>query len=271
MPHFFYIFILILVSAGAIYPQINPGARQIALANSDAAIDGDVFSAFNNPACLPGVLDSELGIFYSPSPFGLKELANAAMAYAGPLPAGTVSLGVSTFGFSLYRKNNFVMAFAIKITDVSVGLSLNLHNLTIRNYGSDNSLAISPGILISLIRELNWGFSVQNILNASLGSEKGQIPRVISSGFSYRPYRTILLNAAVEKVTGDPISIRAGVEYDIIKYLSLRAGVSTEPDRFSAGIGINYSFLKFDYAVFTHQDLGLTHQIGAVLSLSAKD
>ncbi|MGE5352802.1 MAG: hypothetical protein ACM3P0_12015 [Acidobacteriota bacterium] len=241
------------------------------MANSDAAIEGDVFSAFNNPASLAGVTGRELGVFYSPSPFGLKELSNAAMAYSEPLPIGPVSLGLSTFGFSLYRKNNFVVALAMRISDISLGLSLNLHNLTIRNYGSDNSLAVSPGILISLIRELNWGFSVQNIFNASIGSENGQIPRVLSSGFSYRPYRTIMLNAAVEKVTGAPFSIRAGVEYDLIRYLALRAGISNEPDRFSAGIGINYSFMKFDYAVFTHQDLGLTHQIGVVLSLSAKD
>lgn len=271
MSHFFYIFIIGLVSAGFIFPQMNPGARQIALSNSDAAIDADVFSAFNNPACLSGVTDRELGAFYSPSPFGLKELSNAAAAYTEPLPIGTLSAGVSTFGFSLYRKNNFVLAYAVKVPGMSLGLCLNLHNLTIRNYGSDNSLVLNPGILIPLIRELNWGFSVQNILNASIGQESGQIPRVIFSGFSYKPYRTIMLNAAVEKVTGSPLSVRAGIEYDIIKYISLRVGISTEPDRFSAGAGINYSFLKFDYAVFTHQDLGLTHQIGTVLSFSAND
>ncbi|MCU7494329.1 MAG: hypothetical protein HF314_04330 [Ignavibacteria bacterium] len=250
---------------------MNPGARQIALSNSDAALRGDVFSAFNNPAGLSGLRDRELGVFYSPSPFGLKELSNAAAAYTEPLPLGTLSLGASTFGFSLYRKNNFLLAYALEILDFSLGLSLNLHNLTIKNYGSANSLTLNPGILIPILRELSWGLSVQNILNASIGKESGQIPRVVFTGFSYQPHRTVILNAAIEKSSGSPVSFRTGIEYAIIKYFSLRIGLSTEPDRFSAGAGINYSFLKFDYAVFTHQDLGLTHQIGTVLSFNAND
>ncbi|HEX2865619.1 MAG TPA: hypothetical protein VHO03_01180 [Ignavibacteriales bacterium] len=250
---------------------MNPGARQIAMSNSDAALQGDVFSSFNNPAGLAGSMDRELGIFYSPSPFGLTELSNAAAAYTEPTAFGTLSLGVSTFGFSLYRKNNFAAAFALRISEVSLGLSLNLHNLTIHNYGSANSLVINPGILLSFLRELDWGLSIENILNASFGKTSDQIPRILSSGFSYKPHRTIMLLAAVEKAAGSPLSFRTGIEYYIIKYISLRIGLATEPDRFSAGAGINYSFLKFDYAVFTHQDLGLTHQIGTVVNFGSNE
>ncbi len=37
------------------------------------------------------------------------------------------------------------------------------------------------------------------------------------------------------------------------------------PSSFSAGIGINYSIFEVDYAVFNHQDLGYTHQIGITI------
>lgn len=271
MPHTFYIIIAIIVSSVIACPQMNPGARQIALSNSDAALMGDVFSGFNNAAGLSGAAQRELGAFYSPSPFGLKELSNAAVAYMEPLSFGTLSCGVSTYGFSLYRKNNFIISYAGTLPGFSLGLSLNLHNLTIRNYGSGNSLTINSGIIVSLLKELDWGFSVQNLLHTSIGNEEGQLPQSFISGISFRPSNDIMLNAAVEKVRDYPASFRTGIEYDIIKYISLRIGLSTEPDRFSAGAGINYSFLKFDYAVFTHQDLGLTHQIGTVLSLGSKE
>src|SRR5664279_2159419 len=96
--HFLIIVSIIPVSLG----QMNPGAKQIAMANSDVALSDDVFSLFNNPAGLAQLNWRELGLYYSPAPFGLKELANGYIAYTEPLGFGSVGIGAMTYGCLLY-------------------------------------------------------------------------------------------------------------------------------------------------------------------------
>ena len=74
------------------------------------------------------------------------------------------------------------------------------------------------------------------------------------------------MNFAVEKDIKYKPSFQFGINYDIIEYLSLRIGFSNEPSKYSAGLGINYSMFSLDYAMFTHNDLGLTHQAGIIIS-----
>jgi hypothetical protein len=98
---------LISVSLG----QMNPGAKQIAMANSDVALSDDVFSLFNNPAGLAQIGWRELGLYYSPSPFGLKELANGYIAYSEPLGFGSAGIGAMSYGFDLYRESRLLLSF----------------------------------------------------------------------------------------------------------------------------------------------------------------
>ena len=72
----------------------------------------------------------------------------------------------------------------------------------------------------------------------------------------------ILIN---QKEVENNASLRVGIDYEIIKYLNIRIGAMNEPSSFSAGIGINYSIFEIDYALFNHQDLGFTHQLGVTL------
>ena len=89
----------------SIIAQTNPGARQIALAHSDVALSDDVFALFNNPAGLAQLKNREIGFFYSPSPFGISELANGYLAYIEPIEIANISFGAMTYGYNLYKEN----------------------------------------------------------------------------------------------------------------------------------------------------------------------
>ena len=89
---------------------------------------------------------------------------------------------------------------------------------------------------------------------------------IFNSGLNYDILSNVNINAAIEKDIRYPFSFKFGIEYDIIKYLALRTGFSTDPSEYSAGIGINYSIFSLDYAVFNHNVLGLTHQAGIIIS-----
>jgi hypothetical protein len=249
--------------------QQNGGAKQISLSNSDVALSNDVFSIFNNPAGLAQMNWREAGVFYSPAPFGFTELANGFIAYNEPFSFGSVGIGAMTYGFDLYKETKFIASFAYNYKSKFLGgIALNAHNLSIQNYGTDIALYINAGGLAYLTEELRIGFSIWNLNRATFGIEEDQIPVIFNSGVSYDIFSDLRITGAIEKDIRYAASLLFGFDYDIIKYFSLRTGFSTEPSKFSAGIGINYSIFSFDYALFNHNDLGLTHQAGIIISFS---
>jgi len=259
-------FVPILLIANS-YAQFNPGAKQISLSNSDVALSNDVFAVFNNPAGLSQFNWREIGIYYSPAPFGLSELSNGYVAYAEPFSFGTVALGGMTYGFELYRESKITLGYSYNYENkFFAGLAVNYHTFTIQHYGNTSAFYLNLGGLAYITHQLRWGFAITNINRASIGNEDDQIPIIFSTGFSYDLIKTLTINLAVEKDIRYKPSVQFGLDYNIIEYLALRVGFQNEPARYAAGIGINYSIISLDYAVFTHQDLGLTHQAGLIIS-----
>ncbi len=262
----FILFCVIIVSINC-FAQNNPGAKQIAMSNSDAALSNDIFALFNNPAGLAQMNWREVGIYYSPAPFGFSELANGYIAYNEPLSFGSLSIGGMNYGFDLYKENKIVIGYSYNyLNKFFVGAAFNYHTVSIQNYGNDAAIYFNLGGLIYLDENFRWGFAFNNINRATFGNEQDQIPTILTSGLSYDLINNFSLNLAVEKELKFQPSVRFGIEYDIIKYLTIRTGFSNEPSRYSAGIGINYSNVSLDYAFYTHQDLGLTHQAGVIFS-----
>ena len=266
--HFILLFLLVIVSFfSSSFSQLNPGAKQISLSNSDVALSNDVFSVFNNPAGLAQILWREAGIYYSPAPFGFTELANGFAAYNEPFSFGSIGIGAMTYGFDLYRETKLLAAFSYNYTNKFFGgIAININNLSIDKYGSDIAFYLNAGGLAYLTDELRTGFSIHNLNRATFGNEEDQIPMVFNLGFSYDLLAELRINTALEKDIRYNASLLFGIDYDIIKYLSLRTGFSTDPSKYSAGIGINYSIFSLDYALFNNNDLGLTHQAGIIIS-----
>lgn len=266
---FIYTIIIICLLTLSAYSQYNPGAKQISLSNSDVALSNDVFSLFNNPAGLAQMNWREVGVYYSPAPFGLSELANGFVAYHEPTQIGSFAIGGMSYGFELYRESKLSLGYSYNyLNKFFAGITINYQTVSIQNYGNDGAIFLNLGGLAYVSNILRLGFAIQNINRASFGNEDDQIPVIINTGFSYDVVDELTLNFAVEKDIKYKASFQFGINYDIIEYLSLRTGFSNEPSKFSAGIGINYSMFSLDYALFTHNDLGLTHQAGVIVSFN---
>jgi len=249
------------------YSQYNPGAKQISLSNSDVALSNDVFSIFNNPAGLAQMNWREVGVYYSPAPFGLSELANGFVAYHEPTSIGSFAISGMSYGFDLYRESKFSLGYSYNyLNKFFAGVTINYQTVSIQNYGNDGALFFNIGGLAYVSSVFRLGFSIQNINRASFGDDDDQIPMIFNTGLSYDVADELTLNFAVEKDIKYKASFQFGINYDIIEYLSLRTGFSNEPSKYSAGIGINYSMFSLDYAMYTHNDLGLTHQAGIIIS-----
>ena len=263
----FYTIIIICAISLSAYSQYNPGAKQISLSNSDVALSNDVFSLFNNASGLSQMSWREVGVYYSPAPFGLSELANGYVAYHEPTDIGSFAIGGMSYGFDLYRESKFALGYSYNFQNkLFVGLAINYQTVSIQNYGNDGALFFNLGGLAYITNLFRVGFSVQNINRATFGNEDDQIPMILNTGLSYDVVDELTLNFALEKDIKYKTSFQFGVNYDILENISLRSGFSNEPSKYSVGIGINYLMFSLDYAMFTHNDLGLTHQAGVIVS-----
>lgn len=268
---FLLVIVLIVSSNSTIIPQFLPGAKQIALSHSDVAQSSDVFSLFNNPAGLAQMNWRELGLYYSPSPFGFSELSNGFIAYTEPFNFGSIGIGAMTYGFELYKENLITAGIAYNyINKFLGGLAVCFHTVSIKNYGSDNTIYINIGGLFYLEDNLRFGFSCHNINRATFGNEKDNIPLTFNTGLSYDVFDELTFNFALEKDIRFNYSVRGGIEYNLLNHISLRTGFMNEPSQYSAGIGITYSSVSLDYAFFTHSDLGATHQAGLIISFGLR-
>lgn len=260
------IILILLVFYVKSFAQIKPGSKQISLSHSDIALASDAYALFNNPAGLAQQNWREIGIYYSPSPFGINKLANGSVVYHEPTRFGSVAIAYTNYGFELYKENNLFVSYSkMLFKNFFAGVTISYKNISIKNYGSDNSFTFLIGGLTYLTNKLRIGFVVDNITRASFGNKDNQIPMAFGFGMSYSLIPELSINAALQKEIDFNSSIRIGIDYQIIKYLNLRIGAMNEPSSFSAGIGINYSIFEIDYAIFNHQDLGFTHQIGVTL------
>ncbi len=272
MTGFSYVFVFILLSFSTIFPQYNPGAKQISLANSDVGLSNDVFTLFGNAAGLSQMNWSEIGVYYSPAPFGFSEMANGFIVYNEPFSFGSIGIGGMTYGFELYRESKFSVAFSHNFENrFFAGICLNYQNVSIKKYGSAGSFYIDISGLYYLTYQIRYGFFIHNINRATYKQYDDQIPVILNTGFSVDILNNFSLNTSLEKDIRYNASISTGLEYDIIKFFTLRTGFSNEPSRYTAGIGIHYSYFDIDYAIFTHPDLGLTHQVGIIINFSSDE
>lgn len=260
------IFLLLLLITLKCFSQNNPGARHVSLAFSDISSCGDPFALFNNPSELSKINKREIGLYYSPAPFGVKELSSAYGSYVEPTSYGSLSGGFMIYGFELYKETQVVIGYGRTINNnFSVGITSVYKNISIKNYGNKGFLIFNLGATAEITKNINIGFVLENVTRTSIENEANQIPVVFSLGSSVKVIEELKLFAALNKELNFTPSVRFGAEYKLLNFLLLRLGAANEPQLFAGGLGIIYNFVQVDYAFTSHPDLGLTHQFGLII------
>jgi hypothetical protein len=254
--------LLILISSVTYggFDQTGIGARARALGGSYVGLSDDVWGIFFNAAGLSTIAQPAVSFLYVPSQFGLTELRYGAVAAATPVGNCTLGVGVRSYGFELYRECTGSLASAFSYSTLSFGITLNCHTASIRNYGSAATIGIDVGVKATLADRFCWGIAAKNINSPTIGVSHEQLPQVFTSGILYHPTGDVNLVVDYELEPGYDPSPRFGFEYWIVPQLALRAGMSDQPTRYAAGMGVKISRFQVDYAMSDHQELGWTHE-----------
>jgi hypothetical protein len=116
------------------------------------------------------------------------------------------------------------------------------------------------GLLVRPLDKLYIGFHLFNPARQHFPQSHDQIiPSVMQVGIGYQITDQVLLCAEAEKATLEKQVWKAGFEYEMIRKLNLRLGVSSaEISQFAIGLGYTFRNFTFDFALSHHQWLGFT-------------
>jgi hypothetical protein len=123
------------------------------------------------------------------------------------------------------------------------------------------------GFTIGLTQEFSIGAAALNILGAKYEITSGEIERLdrrFFAGIGYHPKAIPLeIFTSVEENWQMPLAFQFGAAYDLLSYLVLRIGTSTDTGNLTTGIGLQYANFSFDASSRFDKALGSIFTFGA--------
>lgn len=215
-----------------------------------------------NPASL--IFSGEIrgSLFYTPSPFGMEQLANYGMIISHSSESFSGSAGLHSFGFALYKETTSSFAGAYRLSDEStVGMSLHVCHLSIERYGNAVQTLVDLGFLYSITENISFGTAVHNVGGGTFGKED-DIPRKILTGVSVDVTGKVRLTADLVKDIRYPVSYSWGIQFLPLDQFVLQIGWDGATSSVSGGAGVRLSSIQIQYGGVSHPVLGLTHSVG---------
>lgn len=246
---------LVCVSATG---QHLTGARDVALSRATTAVR-DLHSLESNPAAGSAVGASGFGLDAAQL-YNMPELRTASAHLSMPVLGTSVTFGARTFGFELYRKTDLILTLARgfrpgTFREIHFGVRLRESLVQFDRYGRLAYPTASAGLLIPVAGRVTLGATASNLI-AFGEPARMEAERSLSLGISYSDGRSVTIASDLFKEVRSPASTRVGVEVHPVPALSLRGGVTMEPPRLTAGVGLRLSRLRFDAAAEKHHALG---------------
>jgi len=264
----FYILLLFLFGTISTFAQhvvsATAGARGLATANANINYQ-DVYSLFSNQAGLAKVRKFS-ALAYSHNRFLLTELNTVAIGLAVPLSTGTIGLVVQHYGFRDYNEQKIGLAYSrVLIENVTIGAQFDLLTARIKEYGNSAAITFEVGLQYAISDQLMAGFHLFNPVRAKLESDES-LPMIAQFGLTYTPSDYLIISAAMEQNSAASYTVKAGVEYLLLKRFFVRTGVQTNPALFSLGVGYELPKFTLNMAMSYHTVLGVSPAFGITMN-----
>lgn len=189
-----------------------------------------------------------------------------SVSYQDQTLSGETALGIShAFNLREDRISSLNMGYALKLLSVDYGQSAGLSGdgSDGMDLGSASAFGVDLGFQATLSKRHWLGVVAHNINRPMIGSGSAaySLPRDVQAGFSYAPTQQVVTSFMLKTSPGFDTEMHAGLEYGLHTYLTLRAGIQSQPNRFATGFSFDIKGIALDYALITHPVLPVTHQI----------
>lgn len=126
--------------------------------------------------------------------------------------------------------------------------------------GSATAMGLTFGMEATLYERTRVGILAENLTATSMGDEGDiEIPRTVTGLIGYSPYTNTEMTAFARRDAGHDFEYSVAGYARPIDFLSFRAGIISNPSRFTGGIGIHYKGFEVGYGILTHPVLPVSH------------
>lgn len=233
----------------------SPSIAQASVADTHA------WTAFNNPAMLGYLEQSELGLQYE-NRYLLSELSTKTVQLGFPSNLGNAGLSFSHFGYSLYHEMILGAGFARNFSDkFAMGLQFNYYTAY---FSASNTYrgALLPqiGLSVKLTPDFSLGFHSFNPFQTNINGEYvvKRIPSIFSIGSEYSFSPDFVWRTQIDKEVSSNYRFATGFEYQLLQCLSLKLGAYASGYLVPClGLGFNAGSFLFNLNCELHPLLGL--------------
>ena len=253
-----FLFVSIILDASA-QNGISSSAGARGMAMGDAAVSfSDINSIFSNQAGLAYLEKTEV-ILFAGQKYFVNDIRNIAVAVAYPSQLGTFGLNIQYYGFEDYNEQKIGINYARKLTqNLSLGVQFNYIGFRIPEYGTKGLISVEIGVRSQILKQLIIAAHISNPIQIEVVDGEN-LPTLFNFGVAYLPSKKLTITAEAEKDIEFPVSVKFGLEYQLVEPVFIRLGISTEPTSLSFGMGfIIKEKLKIDAATGYHQTLGFS-------------
>lgn len=165
-------------------------------------------------------------------------------------------------GNSLYAQNQLGAAASYRVGSARLGLSASYEQRRFGTYSTGGRLTFSMGVQMQVASRVQLYSAINNLAQArfeNYETERRHNPLQGRIGMAYTPNAQVRILLEASKEMEHDTRIHGGLQYTPLKWLVLRAGAQSAPFAPSAGAGLRWRALQFDYA-FTQANLAGTGQ-----------
>ena len=268
------IVILLVVLTTKGFTQIQGDARSCA-AGQITSFPGDYWAACNNPSNFPENKGFSLGLSLLDK-YILKEMKYLNLTFHYDTPQYGIGVALSVDGFYTYLNQWYALSYGRKLTKrIRAGVSLVYNYIrTASDKPGLHTASFKLGFSFALSDNLRFSFQGLNPFSLSYSTYKGySIPSIFNCGLVYMVYDHLLIAMEITSGSDVKLNLKGGLEYDFQQKFYLRAGMLSNPFRFTSGVGINHSRISIDIATEYHSFLGFSPVISLVYhpSLASND
>ncbi len=226
----------------------------------------DFWAISHNQAGLAKLTDITAG-FYFENRYLTREMSFGAAAFALPAAGGVLAISTTYFGFAQYHETKTGVAYARSFgSKLSAGVQLNyLFTFIGEGNGHQGILAAEAGMIYEMLPRLYVAAHFFNFTQSRLPAVDEPVSVVMRLGASYIFSDNLLLSIESEKDIHQEPVFKAGLEYQLIQNVFVRAGLGTHPASNAFGFGVKMGNLTIDLASSYHQVLGYSPQVSLLI------
>lgn len=244
------------------------GAEAAGLGYANVAAKGRI-GIFGNAASLAAVKNREILAGYDSKYGFLKGISTISAAYLHPFQSSSLAFSLSRFGDELFSQHKLSLSYGHQIDHFSIGVRASQHQYHMEGTDTRYTTVLDMGGMAQILPLLSFGVSITNLNQAVVSRETGErVPTILSSGFCFRPDEKLQTLMEVSYALEERPLLKAGVAYQPVKNFTFRSGANTSSlGQFYLGLGAAHSMIDFDYALETHNILGISQQFNVIYKI----